>query len=525
MKVADFGIARAASSTEISTSLVLGTARYMSPEQATGEPVGPPSDLYSLGIVLYEMLTGEPPYGGENSIAVATQHVNEPPRHPREANSAVPEDLDALTVKLMQKRPEDRYASASALAEDLRRVRDGLSPLAVASEATTGVVSPIAPHRNGRRSVAALLAGLLVLLLGVGAWGTWQDAGGGEVIGSLRDLPGEARETLEGAGRALGATEAEIPRVEGLTREEAENRLKDAGFGVVIVRRKSPPEDMGRVLEQSVPGGRKAEKGSNIILAVGKGPSEVEVPDLIYISRVEDQLDRAGLKLGEVREAPSDTVSEGVVISQDPAERETVKRGTTVNLTVSTGPEQATAPASRERDPDTGRGAASEQAPAPRENAATSQVGQDEAPTPSETSAPAEGAAPPQQPEPAPALEPAPEPAPVEPAPVPREPEAPVYEQPVPAEPVSEEPAPTEPVDEEPPPPAEQPPAEQPPAEQPPLERPPAEQPPAEQPSADDGRSYGERGEYGDGDEQYAGDDGYGDNRGRGGDYGEDGDQ
>ncbi|MDQ3590462.1 MAG: protein kinase, partial [Actinomycetota bacterium] len=131
-KVADFGIARAASSkTMTETNLILGTAAYMSPEQVKGEPVGPASDLYSLGVVLYEMLTGRRPYEAEDPIATAMKHINDPAPHPREANPAVPEDVDALVVRLLAKAPEDRYASAAELAEDLRRVRDGLPPPAV----------------------------------------------------------------------------------------------------------------------------------------------------------------------------------------------------------------------------------------------------------------------------------------------------------------------------------------------------------------------------------------------------------
>src|SRR5215210_2575498 len=109
-KVADLGIARAASAkTMTEASLIFGTASYMSPEQAKGERVTPQSDLYSLGVVLYQMITGELPYTADNPLATAMKHVEEPPPHPREANPAVPEELDALTTKLLAKDPEDRY--------------------------------------------------------------------------------------------------------------------------------------------------------------------------------------------------------------------------------------------------------------------------------------------------------------------------------------------------------------------------------------------------------------------------------
>ena len=159
VKVIDFGIARAATATTTSRSnLILGTAGYMSPEQAKGEPVGPQSDLYSLGVVLYEMLTGELPYSAENQIALAMKHVNEPPRSPREVNPKVPEALDALTMKLLAKNPEERYASAAELVDDLERLRSGLPPAtAAASEKTTEKVTvPLPPSPEGQTRKTAV---------------------------------------------------------------------------------------------------------------------------------------------------------------------------------------------------------------------------------------------------------------------------------------------------------------------------------------------------------------------------------
>ncbi|MDP8951220.1 MAG: protein kinase, partial [Actinomycetota bacterium] len=125
---------------------VLGTPGYMSPEQTRGEKVGPASDLYSLGVVLYEMLTGTLPYIADNPVAQAMMHINEPPRSPREANPNVPEALDAVTLKLLAKDPEARYASAAELADDLDRVRSGLPPAAVDAQKTTAAMAaPLPP--------------------------------------------------------------------------------------------------------------------------------------------------------------------------------------------------------------------------------------------------------------------------------------------------------------------------------------------------------------------------------------------
>jgi len=127
-KVGDFGIARAASSELTQTGFALGTAAYMSPEQATGQTVGPASDLYSLGVVLYQMLTGERPFEADSPLATAVKHANEPPprlRRPGEGNRAFPGGMDAVVGKLLAKDPADRHGSASELMADLERVMDG----------------------------------------------------------------------------------------------------------------------------------------------------------------------------------------------------------------------------------------------------------------------------------------------------------------------------------------------------------------------------------------------------------------
>ena len=163
LKVTDFGIAKAASAVTGSVSgAVFGTAGYISPEQALGEPVGPASDLYSLGVVLYEMLTGELPFTADNSIAVCMKHVTEPPRPPRELNPAIPAEMDALVVKLLAKNPADRYAGAGELLADLERQRDSLLPV-FGAETTTQ------PLRTGPQAAARLGAGRAARTLAVGA--------------------------------------------------------------------------------------------------------------------------------------------------------------------------------------------------------------------------------------------------------------------------------------------------------------------------------------------------------------------
>ena len=222
VKVADFGIARAASSATLTrTGVVLGSVHYMSPEQAVGATADPRSDLYSLGVVLYEMLTGELPYDGENLISVAMKHVEGCLRPPRKVDPSIPEGMNAVTVRLLAKDPEERYPDAAGLLEDLDRVGKGLTPTAatmltvtVGSAATTtgdrqptapwephtGAPSPAVPYwkQKWRRLIfslvvaAALLAALA--LSGTVGLGLWQELGGWSEVPVV-----DASSTVEGS--------------------------------------------------------------------------------------------------------------------------------------------------------------------------------------------------------------------------------------------------------------------------------------------------------------------------------------
>jgi eukaryotic-like serine/threonine-protein kinase len=352
-KVADFGIARAAEATTISEpGAILGSAKYMSPEQAAGGRVGPASDLYSLGVVLYEMLTGSVPFAVATPADAPAEHAKGPPRRPSEANPEVPEALDGLIMRLLSTSPKARYGSSTELLGELGRVKNGLPPAAPSpNEATTaalgGPMAPAsAPHPSagpdgtrGGRSVWLLLAcaGLIAMLGAVG-WGLLRDTGGSGNPGAAGS---PTEEPPEGDERARpGPKEAKVPAVKGLAAQEARERLAKAGFEVGVRHRKGPEEGNGKVLEQSVAGGEEADEGSKILLTVGEGPQTAKVPDLVGLTypEAEAELERAGLLLGGVKEAPSETVPAGVIVAQDPAPGTELDPESYVQLTTSVGP-------------------------------------------------------------------------------------------------------------------------------------------------------------------------------------------
>jgi tRNA A-37 threonylcarbamoyl transferase component Bud32 len=260
VKVADFGIARAVgamASTAISqTGLVLGTVSYISPEQAMSEPVGPASDLYSLGVVLYEMLTGELPFEAEALMAVCMKHLNEPPRPPKELNPEVSEGMNALVSKLLAKRAGDRYRSAAELSEDLRRLRAGLLPRGVGAAVvdpgatwiatqTTAPLAATARNRAARRGKKRAKAPWILVatfalfaLLGGSGWNLLHGSWGrdpipgpedsqvqGSAPGSEDEITNVSEETEQGNG-------AEVASAKGQTQTEAPSNTVPNGAAI-----------------------------------------------------------------------------------------------------------------------------------------------------------------------------------------------------------------------------------------------------------------------------------------------------
>jgi len=281
-KVADFGIARAGSSVTISrTGSVMGTAGYMSPEQALGEPATSKSDLYSLGVVLYEALTGELPFNADNPIAVSMKHVNEPVRSPREIDPTIPEGMNALVTRLMAKDPEDRYASADELADDLWKISRGREPTAapivaaptrpqrapVAASNPTTRVPPArpAPARRRRRFPWLMLV-VAAILFFLGALAILQRF---DFLGENNNPPAQppAQQT------------ARVPDVAGLTIPQARQRLADRGLKVGSITRLSNNDvAAGSVIAPGITAGTVVDRGTEVNLDVSTGPQPVSSP-------------------------------------------------------------------------------------------------------------------------------------------------------------------------------------------------------------------------------------------------------
>lgn len=335
VKVMDFGIARAladATSTMTQASAVMGTAQYLSPEQARGEVVDARSDLYSTGCVLFELLAGQPPFTGDSPVAIAYQHVSEDPPAPSTIDSSVPPSLDALVLKSLAKDPNERYQSASDFRGDVERALAGM-PItakvptsAIAAGATVGAAAtsqlpPVAgaplieqEETDGRSpwfwiGIAALVlvvGGLAVLL-------------GRSLFGAVEQVP--------------------VPNVVNQTLVEAEQTLRDAQLvlGSQTLQASDRPE--GSILNQDPAGGSQAPKGSAVNVVVSAGPEQVSVPNLVGLTSADEArqvLQNAKLNLGTVTPGDSDQ-PEGVVTGQNPASGRTVDAGTSVNITVSNG--------------------------------------------------------------------------------------------------------------------------------------------------------------------------------------------
>ncbi len=341
VKVMDFGIARAVSdaqATMTQTAQVIGTAQYLSPEQARGERVDARSDLYSTGCLLYELLTGRPPFLGDSPVAIAYQHVRENPIPPSHLDPEVPPWADAIVLRAMAKDPRDRYQSAAEMRADIQRALSGV-PVAAPSTAAYGATQRMGPatamaasptsaipgyqygpgdggyppdgRRRRRRAALLWIAGVLIVLGVVGAV-AYAILGGGS------------------SGKA-------VPPVNNLPLAQAEKAITRAGLGFKPVDKASSSVRKGNVIYTSPANGSIVPSGTKVTLYVSTGPAKVRVPNVVGKQETVAQSALSPPFQVVVKTATHSTKAQGTVVRQSPQPGTLLLPGSKVVIYVSGG--------------------------------------------------------------------------------------------------------------------------------------------------------------------------------------------
>lgn len=387
VKVTDFGIAKAATSNTI-TSNVMGSVHYTSPEQARGGYSDEKSDIYSLGITMFEMLTGRVPFNGDTTVAIAIKHIQEEMPSPREFVPEIPIAVEQIVLKCCQKSPDRRYqkipdviadlkqslmnpdddfvvihdvdteagtkmVSESELAEikrqtgaislkdysqdtdeKLRLKQETMAPYETAEDGEEDFEGSMTPRMEQLTTVLAIVAGIvifvIIVMLAIRLWS------------SLKQQDGESTAPPTLTEEPLATLSYEpMPNITGMTVEDAENALKKIGMKVQVDYVESDSVDSGIVLNTDVEEGTPLKQGTTVVLKVSVGITGVEVPNVAdkTYETAERLLKNRGLTINRV-DNYSDTVEEGMVISQSPESGVTVPKGTVVTVTVSKGREE-----------------------------------------------------------------------------------------------------------------------------------------------------------------------------------------
>ncbi len=351
VKVMDFGIARAVadtSATMTQTAAVIGTAQYLSPEQARGETVDARSDIYSAGCLLYELLVGRPPFVGDSPVSVAYQHVREIPVPPSRLDPVITRDIDAVTLKALEKDADDRYQSAREMKDDIGRL--------LAGQQTTAIVPPVAPaatrvydsqtrvaprvapvaapppapparvdddedeERKGRAGTAVLVTLLVVAVLVGGAYGLYR----------LISAQNPAVQTVE------------VPDVRTYNEDQARAQLSSRQLGVKVEEEYGSADDKGTVIAQDPVGGSQVEANSTVTITVSKGPETGTIPNGLIgddLSDVTEALDDAGFTKVRTTAATSEksNAKADEVLSVSPEPGSTVPLDQQITVTYATG--------------------------------------------------------------------------------------------------------------------------------------------------------------------------------------------
>lgn len=364
IKVMDFGIARALSDSQATmtqTDAVVGTAQYLSPEQARGEQVDARSDLYSAGCLLFELLTGQPPFKGDSAVAVAFQHVSQLPPLPSSIAPDIPESLDRVVMKALAKDREDRYPDAAHMRADLQASLRGGN---VAAPATSTWTAPLVGDTTGATTVLPPV-------------NQGYPSNYGTARSNAMSSAGQTTQTLEATDPAqnhLGKTNkkpliivivllailavlglgywlvfsgdkptdemVEIPSLDGMNQEEASTAITDAGLVFRLGRGVSSEDIPEGIFVKSDPAvGTKVAKGSKVFVSLSTGPGDASVPSLAGLTQDQARkaLEAEGLEIGSITTSDSGTIDKDKVIKSNPAEGEAVKKGDSVDLEVASG--------------------------------------------------------------------------------------------------------------------------------------------------------------------------------------------
>jgi beta-lactam-binding protein with PASTA domain/predicted Ser/Thr protein kinase len=391
-KVTDFGIARAGASDMTQTGSIMGTAQYLSPEQAQGHAVTPQSDLYSIGICLYEMLTGRLPFDGESAVTIALKQVNEQALPPASFNPAVTPELEGVVLQALAKDPAQRFSDADAFIASLERAREHIvdnAPESLtaafvpidAAPPTGPIVVPVQDDSSARRWWLAVLV-LVLVLAGAGAayaltrparhavpnvtgkpvqaaLAILQNAGFDPSVQRIasdskkdtvvRQDPQPGSQAQDGDEVQLtvsdGPGNKPVPDVVGQSRSRAVKALTDAGFKVTEQRQNSDTVRSGRVISTTPGALTQAELGSKVIVLISSGKEKAAVPDVVGQNETDarDALESAGFQVS-TKEQEDDTVDPGTVLAQTPAPATQAAKGSRVTLTVAKQPKQVTVP-------------------------------------------------------------------------------------------------------------------------------------------------------------------------------------
>ncbi|MGU3436319.1 Stk1 family PASTA domain-containing Ser/Thr kinase [Actinomycetes bacterium M1A6_2h] len=356
VKVMDFGIARAiadSSSPMTQTAAVIGTAQYLSPEQARGEQVDARSDVYSLGCVLFEILTGEPPFTGDSPVAVAYQHVREDPPLPSTVNPGVPRELDSVILKAMSKNPANRYQSAADMRSDIVKVLSGgrpSAPMVMNDEDRTTILGSVDAPRSRHSAVDATAAPRVAA-----RHGRDDDDEPGKRSGArvaLYALAAAVVVAIVGAflwslGPGADAKQITLPDVSNQSSEQAQSTLNAAGVRPQIEQKSDSTIPSGTAIDTRPVAGASIEEGSSVVLEISTGPEQIQVPQLAGLSQqaAAQALSDAGLAIDPtVARAPSARTDIDKVIRQEPSTGSTMAAGSSVRITLGSGPEQIRVP-------------------------------------------------------------------------------------------------------------------------------------------------------------------------------------